>query len=434
MSGIAGAILGLSAIALCGLSLGRPLLIGLSRPERLGWSLALGLLVAASVLGLLYAVRPGSDPTLAVALSFAVLIAPLLRRGTRPTERAIARPLPLSARLLLLAAAAGVALFAVAAVSEPMWTTDYLAVWGLKAKTMFLTSSVPSRLFHDPETAWSHPEYPLLLPLDLAALSVWARGWDDRGPALLYPLCQAATDAAAFGLLFRRGLAVGGAAAAALVAAFFPLYAPAHVGMADIPLALGLALLASALLDAFDEDSGAVRGRLALAAFFCAAMKFEGSLFAGLAGLLWLAARPRGRARWPAAIALLAPPLVHRLLMFLMRGPAVARDFDFRLVAPSRWGLWFARLVGAVARIVQVEVLTAAVPLVLLALFFALTRRGLADRLLPLLFSQTLGYVVACSLSAFGVAWLVEASFARIACALFPALALVLGARVSQET
>lgn len=435
MTGVVGVLLGLFSLTLSGLALGRPLWSGLSREERVGWSLALGLLLQAALMAFLVVVRPGSDPAVPLALASALTLVPLLLRSRSPQESPAGRMrLPPVAHALLLVAAAGVALFAVVAVSEPMWTTDYLAIWGLKAKTIFATSSVPSRLFHDPETAWSHPEYPLLLPLDLAALSTWARAWDDRAPALLYPLCQAATAAAAFGFLRRKRNASGGAVAAALIAWFFPLYAPAHVGMADIPLALGLVLLASAFLDVFELDSAAVRGRLAVAAFFCAATKFEGSLFAGLAGLFWLAARPRGRTWWLVLAALLAPPFAHRLLMRIARGPASARDFDFTLLAPSRWGQWAGRIGEAIGRIASVEAVAAAVPLVALAVFFLATRRGFADRLLPLLAAQAACYVLACSLSAFGVAWLVGASFARLVAALLPPLALVLAARIARET
>jgi hypothetical protein len=427
----------LSAATLSGLALGRPVFGGLSKSEMFAWSLALGFMAQALlfVLALLIPIAP----TVTLAMASVALMLPLLGRGTGGGLEPVPAKLSITTRFLLAAAAAGIALFAAVALSEPMWSTDYLAVWGLKAKTIFLTAALPARLFHDPATAWSHPEYPLLLPLDLAALSAWARGWDDRAPALLYPLLQAATAAGIFGFLARRGQALGGAAAAVLTAWLAPFYTPVHVGMADIPLALGFVLLASALLDAFDADvssslsSSSVRARLAAASLFCAALKPEGALFSLLAAIVWLFFRPAGARRAGVLAALALPAIAFGALQRLARGPIPERIFDFGLLAPGRWGEWLGRLGLAVSHIASVEAAAAAIPLVALAGFFFVTKRATADRLLPLLGGQAAFYVVACSLSAIGVVWHLESSFARTTCTLFPALALVVGARLSSR-
>lgn len=435
MNGLLVVLIALTAATLSGLALGLRMFRGLSKSETFAWSLALGLMGQALMLLLLLMLPPPHrmGPTVPLALASAALLLPLLKSGTPSATESLRARLPIESRVLLAVAAAGIALFAVVAVGEPMWTTDYIAVWGLKAKTIFLSYSIPGRLFSDPETAWSHPEYPLLVPLDLAAMAAWARGWDDRALALLYPLCQAATAAALFGFLARRGKAMGGAAAAALTAWLAPLYAPAHVGMADIPLALGFVLLASALCDAFETDSAGVRARLAAASLFCAATKSEGALFAVLAAVSWLVLRPRARPSMPTLAALLAPPLAHGLLMRIARGSVPARDFDFTLLEPSRWGAWLPRVPEAISRIVRVELVQSAIPVAAIVVFLLVTRRGLADRLLPLLGLQFLAYVAACSLSAFGVDWLVTTSFARLTLALVPALTLVLCARLSPD-
>jgi hypothetical protein len=367
-----------------------------------------------------------------------MLLTPLLRRdrstGQKPPE---AQEVPQGSRtavLLLVLASVGVALFAVAALSEPMWAVDYLAIWGLKGKTIFLTASMPGRLFHDPATVWSHPEYPVLWPLDLAAMAAWARGWDDRALALLDPVCQAGTALAAFGFLRRRRLAVGGAVAAALIAWFFPLYAPAFVGLADIPLAFGFVLLGTALLDAFDADTPAVRARLAVAALFCAALKQEGVLLAALAAVAWLARRPRGRPAALVTLALAAPVVLQAAVLRLARGPVASRDFDFGLLTPARWGQWLGQAGDAVREITRTQIAGTAVPLAAIVVFVLVTRRGVADPLGHVLVGQAALYVLAVSLCAFGPAFLVETALARIACALFPLLALVLGARVGDPT
>src|SRR5512132_3093079 len=151
MSGLIGVLVGLSAAALSGLALGRWMFSGLSKAEKLAWSLALGLLVQAALFLLLVTVRAGADPALPFSLICAALVALLLLRR-RMAEAPSHAAAPFSVRWLLAAAGAGVALFLVVAVSEPMGTTEYLAVWGLKAKTIFTTASVPARIFGDPET------------------------------------------------------------------------------------------------------------------------------------------------------------------------------------------------------------------------------------------------------------------------------------------
>ena len=68
-------------------------------------------------------------------------------------------------------------------MAEPMWATDRLAIWGLKGKLAFLAPALKQRLFLDPALAWSHPEYPLLVPLSLAALAgLGARGTTRPSP------------------------------------------------------------------------------------------------------------------------------------------------------------------------------------------------------------------------------------------------------------
>jgi hypothetical protein len=424
-----GVVLALVATLLAGYALVRPLVRALPRSERFAWSLAAGLLIEAFVTLVFVEVRPGSDLSAPLSLSTVLLLLPLLRRRPAEPDAPKTESLAPSRRALVALAAAGVALFALAALSEPMWSTDYLAIWGLKGKTIFLTASVPARLFHDRAIIWSRWDYPLLLPLDLAALAAWARGWEGRALALLYPLCHAATAAAAFGFFARRGQALRGAIAAALIAWFFPLYAPVNVGTVEVPLALGFVLLSTALLDVFELGTAASHARLALASLYCAAMKPEGTLFAVLAALLWVFARPPGRARATPLAALLLPPALHAVLMQWARGSVPVRDYDITLLSPSRWGELLGRIGEAAGRIASTDVAAAAVPLAALAAFLALSSSGPADRLLPILTVQAACYLLACSLSAFGAAWLAAAAFGRIVGALVPALALVLGAR-----
>ncbi|MDQ2980514.1 MAG: hypothetical protein M3R62_14995, partial [Acidobacteriota bacterium] len=273
------------------------------RAERVGWGLVLGFaLVALSEAACLSTgLRPGPLPFLAVAAA-AVAVGRRFSPRAAPAEpfaRTEVKPLD---GLLAGVAAVGVALYLLRALTEPMWSNDFLAIWGLKGKTIFEMRGLPAWL-RDPALAgFSHPEYPLGLPLFYAGVASLLGRWDDHAMALAFPFFQAATLALLFGWLRRRGASRRLAlAAAALVSLFEPLYSGFLTGMAEVPLSAAMLLLGTALSDALDEtDPGALR-RLAVASVFAAAIKNEGLLVAAAAAAVAASARtgapPRGR-RW----------------------------------------------------------------------------------------------------------------------------------------
>ena len=149
-------------------------------------------------------------------------------------------------------------LYALRALTEPMWSNDFLAIWGLKGKTIFVAGGVPR-----------------------AALRTRARILASRVPARpSVPLRRRLVSDAAAGTTTRwrcssrssrsrrsrRALrlaapARASAAAAALspprsVACFEPLYSAFLTGMAEVPLAFGMLLFGTALADALDETDG----------------------------------------------------------------------------------------------------------------------------------------------------------------------------------
>ncbi|MBC8645884.1 MAG: hypothetical protein H7X85_01875, partial [Thermoanaerobaculia bacterium] len=365
----------------------------------------------------------------AVILAAALL---LRRRGGRQDAPSLSPEAREALRLpLLAAAAAGALLFSGSALAEPIWATDFLAIWGLKAKTIFFASGIPETLFRDPAQAWSHPEYPLFLPLLFASLAAFARDWNDRALALLYPALHLGTILGAYGFLRRRVNRMAGAVAAALIGLFLPLYRAGHVGMADIPLAFGLVLLSCAFLDAREASSASVHVRLALASLFCAATKQEGLVYVVLLAATWLVARQRvdSAGRAAALAVLLLPAAIHWVVLRAARGPLRNRDFDWTLLAPGRWPELFERLGEVGVRVLTVEAGGAAVGLLAIAVLLISTRRGPEDLLLLPMTAQVLVYAAIGALSSFGAVWLVQTSFARIVSALFPPFALVLGAR-----
>jgi len=429
---LAGAGLAIAVAAVFGRFLLRPAEPGLSRAERWAWGLAGGLAAVAALDALLLAARIGSSPwALRAAVLAAAAAAGVVLRRRASSEGHGSRRTGWLGRALWLAGGAAVLLFAVEAVSEPMWATDYLAIWGFKGKTIWATASVPGRLFHDVATEWSHPEYPLLLPLALASLSSLKGSWDSQSLALVYPALQLATALAAAGFLSRRRRPIAGAVGFFLVASFFPLYRAFHTGMAEIPFALALLLAATAFLDLRESAGRPALARAALASLLCAATKQEGAVWVGLLAVaLLLNGRGRARGRVVGALCLAGPAIAHAIALRLARGPLADRDFDLGLLSPARLSELLARFGELGGVLLRRAVLPMALPLSLAAVFFLVSRRGGAEALLPPLAGQIAVYALALAFCRYGEVWLLETSFDRIASALFPTAAVVLAARL----
>jgi len=431
------ALVGVLASTGAGWAASRPVTRGLTRAETAAWAFATGWLVQAAALLLLLAL--GTPPTGSRLLFGEVALGGLVwLAGRRAAMSAENPPLPPSPRsspfavgVLVAVAGAAWTVFLIGALADPMWSTDYLAIWGLKGKVMYLSAQVPRRLFEDPALAFSHPEYPLLLPLLLAGAAVVVGDWRSQALALLFPAAELATVLALFGFLARRVSRRHGAVAAALASACVFLYRPVNAGTAEIPLALGLVLAASAALDVVRSPGTRELGRLALAAFFCASLKQEGTLFVALVGgvVLWRL-RGAGMARLPrVAAAVSVPLLAHGALLHALRGNPPRRDFDFTLLEPQRWSELTSRAGIVAARLVGTEARNALWPLLAVALFLILTRRGIGDALWPAFAAQLGVYALAFSLSAFDPLYAIDAAFGRLAMTLFPAFTLVLAAR-----
>ena len=407
--------------------------------ERLAWALAGGLLVQAACLLALMAmgIRPGPlSLLLAEGIVAAVALAGRRRQIAAPARPASDR----SARTLVVAlvgvAGAAWLIFLVGAVSDSMWSTDYLAFWGYKGKIVFLTGEIPKRLFQDPALYFAHREYPILVPLSLAALASWLRDWNDQALAVFFPVCALATLLAISGFLSRRVSALAGAAAAALASLCFFLYRPANAGTAEVPFALGLVLLVSAAVDFARRDGASSVARLAVASLFCSVLKQEGTLFVFLvAGALLLQLRREdARAGRRAAAALLLPASAHWVVLYLLRGNQTRRDFDFTLFTPARWSE-LPPIFGSVAgRMFGTEARQALAGLLAIAVFLIVTKRGVADPLLKVFAVQMFFYAVAFTVSSFDPMYAIDGAFRRITMSLFPAFAMVLCARLAGRT
>jgi hypothetical protein len=418
--------------------------VPLSAPpaERTAWGVALGLsLLAGSAL---VAFATDVSPVLAIFLvtMISLPIAALFRkRGAFPLSpherdrvRAAIQPFHI---LLALLIAFGVAVFSLRAVAEPPWSNDFLAIWGLKGKIIFAGAGIPRRLFTDPSLGFSHPEYPLGLPLLYASVSFLLGRWDDHALAVLFPCLQVATLLALFGWLRRRGASLALAlAAAALLAQFEPLYSAFHTGLAEIPFSFVALLFGAAFSDVLDgTDRFAVR-RLALAAFLAVSTKNEGLMLIASAAALILFARQRTSAASRSALAALLVPAVFVIgIGRLWKGSLPLWAFDFSYLTTRIHEL--PRRIGAATRTAFSEIVLPAWPglLCLGALIAAGRSKASGNRLLVLALISAVAYLLLPSLASRAVAgpeWLVRTSFARTVSALAPLTAAAIAIRLAE--
>jgi 4-amino-4-deoxy-L-arabinose transferase-like glycosyltransferase len=321
--------------------------------ERLGLAFGLG---AGLVSLLLFWAGLAGLPRLLVLAPIAALVA--WARSWRTLERpAVDRWAVLSGLLIL-----GLVL-ANALLAAGSWEgNDAVAVWGLKARVLGQGSL--GAYLEDRTRLFSHPEYPLLVPL----VESWFELLGAPGRAALVGF-HAALLLALHGLLRREG---GGARAFAGTAVLgslpdMVLWAPS--GYADVPLALflaGSALTLHAWLARKDPRDAVLAGVLAALAAWT---KKEGIVDLAVQVAFLLAVFRRGALRLLAGHAVAFAALVlpwWALLRFhhvassdfepltvanahLERLPALARLVLAELASPVDWGFLWVAFAGALA-------------------------------------------------------------------------------------
>ena len=398
----------------------------ISLAEIAAWSWTAGLVLLAFAEGSLLLFHLSPDPWKIWGL---MAIFSLALRDRRPRLHRPRAPSTALGRIVWTVAGIALVLYAIEAVSEPMWAWDFFAIWGLKGKTLYLSHSLPARFFHDRQLAFSHPDYPLMLPTLFAGLADLLGSWDTRAMALLYPGIELATLLVSWGFLRRRCGASGAAAALALTAGFATLYQTFLTGLAEIPIALGFVLAATAVVEVFESEAALEWRPLAIAALFCSGLKTEGSVFvlllAVVAGIDGVSNRRRRSSQAAAALAGVA--LAHRASLRLLRGPTA--EWSFRL-----WpaGELSHRLWSTGSFLFHHIVLPGLPALLAVSVIFAITRPDATDRLLPALGALAALYAVAPAFSTWSDAGLMASrSVPRIVSALVPAFLLVLGSRIS---
>ncbi|MEO7271071.1 MAG: glycosyltransferase family 39 protein [Vicinamibacterales bacterium] len=140
-----------------------------------------------------------------------------------------------SALLCLVVCAVAVTAFAATSRVQPHGEWDAWAIWNLRARFLFLATNWRDGL--SPLMPWSHPDYPLLLPLSVARIWTYA-GHDTQAVPIALAALFAATSVAIVGISVgtARSASLGWYAAAAVAGSpAFIRYTPSQC--ADLPLA-----------------------------------------------------------------------------------------------------------------------------------------------------------------------------------------------------
>jgi hypothetical protein len=310
----------------------------------------------------------------------------------------------------------GIAAYLIPSLSEPMWSNDFLGIWGFKGKAIFTAGAIPRWLFTDPSVASSHPEYPLGLPFLYAAISFVFGHWDDQAMAILFPFIQAATLLGLFGWLRRRGASPGLAfAAAAVLANFVPLYSAFYAGLADVPYSFAVLLFGAAFADAVEETDARAPARLALAATLAISTKNEGLLLAGAGVLLWLFRRRKAASRSRGVFLAIAIPAVGLSLAGrIAKGSHPLRDFDFGYLGPTMILEFLPRVAEALHSGFREVILPSWAGILCLAVLIAAGRHEASgDRMLALAGFCFLAYLFVPAFAVLGPEWLIRTSLVR---------------------
>jgi hypothetical protein len=270
----------------------------------LGLGIGLGLSSAIFFAATLVSPHPARISAALELLAAAVFAGQWRRRNRLGREAAEPIPPPWSWGEVVLgslfAQAVVVALVVAARAGgrEPFGSWDGWAIWNLHARFLYWAGPAWPRLLGAPALAWSHPDYPLLLPASVAR--IWAFAGSDS--ALLSAVISTLFGVATVGLLVAMLIPLRGrlwAFAGGLVLLGTPFFVTFSSNEhADIPLGFFMLATAAALaLSPRWPDSRGLAAIAGLAAGLAAWTKNEGLLCALVAALLWVYA-PGQRRSW----------------------------------------------------------------------------------------------------------------------------------------
>ncbi|MEO8217411.1 MAG: hypothetical protein ABI718_10065 [Acidobacteriota bacterium] len=296
-----------------------------------GTGFLLGLALPASALFLLSIVGvPWSLPAAGI-ISLAVVGMVFLIRRRLPPAVSQSRDAhhSIAAILIDLLSVVLVLGYVTFSTNGPVIEYDFIGIWGVKAWTFFLHGGIDWKFLEHPWRAFTHADYPILLPLTFDYLALARGAWDDRWIGLLFAGYGAASLLVARGALEEEsGSQVFSALGTfALISAALSPY----IGLAEGPLiaygGVGIILIRRAI--ALEDSSGLTTGALLLG--LAASTKNEGMtlVVAAILGVVAAIGFDRRLVRlWPAIVIPLPWVLlrsVHSLHNDLATGSVLSR-------------------------------------------------------------------------------------------------------------
>ena len=401
----------------------------------IGTGIGVGLCSECYFAGLVASI-PGPLPELLLAV--AVVIAVCLNRNkTRcrfcerpsraPEDRTLTRYLAAAFAFLLLL---DLAIFIWVSERNPRGGWDAWAIWNLRAHFLYRAGGSAWRDAFTEVLAWSHPDYPLLLPAFVA------RGWRLLGrESSMVPVALACfftfgcAGLMASGVTILRGARQGFLAGLALAATPF-LYVQGAMQCADVPVAFFIlaTLVSLALADRFNSRGfAAIAG---MAAALAGWTKNEGLLWFG-AILLARILMARGRSLQPflaGALPVLAPVIFFKACVATASdifGSAGRAGMIARVLDPNRYLLIAKEAFRHIRDFGPLPVSAFAILAVYLAI--AGLQRDKRDR--DILRTSTLalslsavGYCLIYLLRPLDLAWLLDTSADRLLLQIWPGI------------
>lgn len=417
----------------------------------LGLALTLGLAIHGQAFFLLKVLGAGGlVPVLVLdlALATASVIAWRWRAKTRPASSPQDfthddSPLPRPIRWALWAVVLTAAAASLAAVlgefrQNPHGNWDAWAIWNLKARFLVHPAPVWTRAF-DPALSWSHTDYPLLLPLNVARLWTYAGSVDPAWSAALSTLVAVATAATLAGAVRRqRGPLLAAAAVLALLAsARFRQHAAWQ--LADLPVALFLLTASAALLESGrDEHNRALLILAGLLVGSAACVKNEGLLMSA-AMVLAVAIVDAHAHGWSLArrriglllLGLAAPIAILLGFKWTLAGPSylfgqTAGDLVGRAVDLERHRLIIAGTWQALHKVAGLPLLVTLLTLLVVSFDRQSWRRPGVRAVALLLLITLAGFYTIYLITPLDLAWQLQTSADRLLLQLWPTILLLL--------
>ena len=239
---------------------------------------------------------------------------------------------------------------------------DGLFNWELKARIAFLNGgTIPLSFYSDPTRPWSHPEYPLLTPLNEA----WLYGWMGRADQEMAQVLFLIFFIAALGLLHTSVMRFSSSRARLWITPALILMAQQIIfrgqggissGYADLPIAVFYLASFTLLLEYFEKDDARLLLLFGLLAGALPWVKREGAI-------LWLCLiamamiRVIQRRDWRRIAPITAPGLAVLIgwrIFLMIAKPSSGDEFISPTLSSLRDNLWRA---PQIARAVMIELL-----------------------------------------------------------------------------